>query len=102
MLALPSGMFTGNSSTVANTRRLHFAKKLLDQTMLPMAHVAQASGFGCVRRFNAAIRVVYDRTPTQIRRLARLTSTPLENEYALKFHFRPPNQWQFMLAYLTA
>src|SRR5579871_6045200 len=38
---------------VANTRRLHFAKKLLDETTLPMHQVALAAGFGSVRRFNA-------------------------------------------------
>src|SRR5262249_29750990 len=42
-------------STVAQTRRLHFAKKLIDETSLPMSQVAIAAGFGCVRRFNAAI-----------------------------------------------
>ena len=56
---------------VAQTRRLHFAKKLIDETNLPMSQVALASGFGCVRRFNAGIRKVYHRTPTQIRKLAR-------------------------------
>src|SRR5450432_2492799 len=55
---------------VAQTRRMHFAKKLIDETRLPMSEVALASGFGCVRRFNAGIRKVYHRTPTQIRRLA--------------------------------
>src|SRR5216110_1449297 len=58
-------------SAVAQTRRLHFAKKLIDETSLPMNQVALASGFGCVRRFNAAIRNVYRRTPMQIRHLAR-------------------------------
>ena len=89
-------------SAVAHTRRLHFAKKLLDETTLPMAHVAQASGFGCVRRFNAAIRTTYHRTPTQIRRTARQTSTLLENEYVFKLRFRPPYQWESMLSFLAA
>jgi len=88
--------------TVANTRRLHFAKKLLDETILPMEHVAQASGFGCVRRFNAAIRATYNRTPTQIRRLARHASTLREDEYVLKLRFRPPYQWESMLGFLAA
>src|SRR5579885_2106019 len=56
---------------VAKTRRLHFAKKLIDETSLSMTSVALASGFGCVRRFNAAIRKTYNRTPTHIRRLAQ-------------------------------
>jgi AraC family transcriptional regulator of adaptative response / DNA-3-methyladenine glycosylase II len=58
-------------SAVAQTRRLHFAKQLIDETTLPMVQVAVAAGFGCARRFNDAIRKVYHRTPTQIRRLAR-------------------------------
>ena len=37
-------------SAVAQTRRLHFAKKLIDETHLAMGEVALASGFGCVRR----------------------------------------------------
>src|SRR5436309_8888468 len=66
-------------SAVAQTRRLHFAKKLIDETKLPMGGVALASGFGCVRRFNAAIRRVYRRTPTQIRHLARQAAPQAEN-----------------------
>src|SRR5277367_6127922 len=43
---------------IAQTRRLHFAKKLIDETTLPMSQIALAAGFGCVRRFNAGIREV--------------------------------------------
>src|SRR5947199_1489985 len=58
-------------SMVAQTRRLQFAKKLIDETALPMSQIAIASGFGCVRRFNATLFKTYQRNPTQIRRLAR-------------------------------
>src|SRR5205809_2619440 len=68
-------------SAVAQTRRLHFAKKLIDETALPMHDVALASGFGCVRRFNAAIRKTYKRTPSQIRRLVRQKIVQPENHY---------------------
>ena len=37
---------------VAQTRRLQFAKKLIDETHLPMTEIAYASGYGSVRRFN--------------------------------------------------
>ena len=80
-------------SAVAQTRRLHFAKKLIDETTLPMGQVAIASGFGCVRRFNAAIRKVYHRTPSQIRRLVRQKSPTPENEYFFRLRYRPPYQW---------
>lgn len=89
-------------SAVAHTRRLHFAKKLIDETRLSMAEVALAAGFGCVRRFNAAIQKTYRRTPTQIRRLARQTTIQPENQYFFHLRFRPPYCWRGMLAFLAA
>ncbi len=53
---------------VAQTRRLHGAKRLIDETDLPMAQVAFAAGFGSIRRFNDALRRTYQRTPSQLRR----------------------------------
>jgi AraC family transcriptional regulator, regulatory protein of adaptative response / DNA-3-methyladenine glycosylase II len=88
-------------SAVAQTRRLHFAKKLIDETNLPMSEVALASGFGCVRRFNAAIRKVYKRTPTQIRRLSRQAGRQPDNEYLFRLRYRPPYNWSLMLSFLA-
>ena len=88
-------------SAVVQTRRLHFAKKLLDETTLSMTNVALASGFGCVRRFNAAVRRTYKRTPTQIRRLVR-QNPQQPNEYFFLLRFRPPYHWKSMLAFLAA
>jgi AraC family transcriptional regulator, regulatory protein of adaptative response / DNA-3-methyladenine glycosylase II len=87
-------------SAVAQTRRLHFAKKLIDETSLPMTQIAVAAGFGCVRRFNAAIRKTYRRTPTQIRQLVRQTVQP-ENQYLFRLRYRPPFDWKAMLAFLA-
>jgi AraC family transcriptional regulator of adaptative response / DNA-3-methyladenine glycosylase II len=87
---------------VAQTRRLHFAKKLIDETNLPMGQIALASGFGWVRRFNAGTRKVYQRTPTQIRRLARYAENQPDNQYLFRLHFRPPYHWQGMLDFLAA
>lgn len=89
-------------SAVAQTRRLQFAKKLIDETRLPMSEVALASGFGSVRRFNAAIRKIYKRTPTQIRRLVRQKQLQPENQYLFHLRFRPPYHWKGMLAFLAA
>jgi AraC family transcriptional regulator of adaptative response / DNA-3-methyladenine glycosylase II len=89
-------------SAVAQTRRLHFAKKLIDETTLPMSQIAIAAGFGCVRRFNAGIRKVYQRTPTQIRHLARRTKIHPEDQYLFRLPYRPPYDWQSMLAFLAA
>jgi len=86
---------------VAQTRRLHFAKKLIDETTLPMHQIAQAAGFGSVRRFNAGVVSVYHRTPTQIRRLARQTTIQPDNKYEFRLHFRPPYHWPGMLEFLA-
>jgi AraC family transcriptional regulator of adaptative response / DNA-3-methyladenine glycosylase II len=48
-------------SAVAQTRRLHLAKRLLDDTNLRIADIALAAGFGSVRRFNDAFRHTYGR-----------------------------------------
>src|ERR1700674_4071863 len=87
---------------VAHTRRLHFAKKLIDETSLSMSHVALASGFGSVRRFNAAIHKTYHRTPTRIRAFAHQTVIQPENQYLFRLRFRPPYDWKGMLAFLAA
>ena len=87
---------------VAQTRRLHFAKQLIDETSLPMGQVAIATGFGCVRRFNDAIRKIYQRTPTQIRRLAHQTVKQRENAYQFHLDFRPPYNWKRILEFLAA
>jgi len=53
---------------VALTRRLHFAKRLLDETNLSMTQIALAAGFGSLRRFNTVFAQVYRRPPSEIRR----------------------------------
>jgi AraC family transcriptional regulator of adaptative response / DNA-3-methyladenine glycosylase II len=86
---------------VAHTRRMHFAKKLIDETSLPMNQVADASGFGSVRRFNAGIRKFYRRTPTQIRHLARQKEIQPTNQYVFRLNFRPPYNWPGVMDFLA-
>jgi AraC family transcriptional regulator, regulatory protein of adaptative response / DNA-3-methyladenine glycosylase II len=89
-------------TAVAQTRRLHFAKKLIDETRLPMGQVAIAAGFGCVRRFNDAIRKTYHRAPTQVRRLAPKADARPENQYQFHLSFRPPYNWKRLMEFLAA
>jgi AraC family transcriptional regulator of adaptative response / DNA-3-methyladenine glycosylase II len=86
---------------IAQTRRLHFAKKLIDETKLPMNEIAFASGFGSVRRFNATFQKTYGRTPTHIRNLARLIPEQQEHEYRFLLRYRPPFDWQGLLEFLA-
>jgi len=56
---------------VAATMRVQRAKRLVDESVMPMSEVAFAAGFGSIRRFNAAFRAVYGRPPTAVRRTTR-------------------------------
>ena len=86
---------------VAHTQRLHFAKRLIDETDLPMATVAEAAGYGSTRRFNDTFRKTYGRTPRELRRRREL---PLEPGAVLsvRLAFRKPFDWQAMLDFLGA
>ena len=55
-------------TAVATTQRVRRAKALVDTTALSMSAIAFASGFASIRRFNAAFRAVYRRSPSAVRR----------------------------------
>jgi AraC family transcriptional regulator of adaptative response / DNA-3-methyladenine glycosylase II len=85
---------------VAHTQRLHFAKRLLDETQLPMTHVATAAGYGSVRRFNDAFRASYGRSPRELRKqggAAQGAAGPL----CVRLHWREPYNWNALLAFLA-
>ncbi len=87
---------------VAQTRRVLFAKKLIDETALPMADVAYASGFSSIRRFNDAIARTYGRCPTNLRRARPGGAEERSSEIRLLLAFRPPYDWAGVCAYLAA
>src|SRR5258708_167859 len=86
---------------VAQTRRLHFAKKLIDESHLSMRDVAIASGFGSIRRFNATFLKTYGRTPTQLRNASRPAAAGPDSEYRFLLRFRPPFCWAALLEFLA-
>ena len=68
------------------TRRLLAAKQLLTDTDLPVTQVALASGFGSVRRFNAAFQGHYGLNPTQLRQRGAARAPGA----TLRLAYRPP------------
>lgn len=52
---------------VARTYRLHRAKRLLRESELRITDIAFQSGFGSIRRFNAAFAALYGRPPSSFR-----------------------------------
>ncbi|MEJ2129844.1 MAG: DNA-3-methyladenine glycosylase 2 family protein [Woeseiaceae bacterium] len=85
---------------IAHTQRLHFAKRLIDQTSLPMNHVAAAAGYGSVRRFNDTFRRTYGRTPRELR---RHSDEVLQSGTALsvRLAYSRPFDWNGMLAFFA-
>ena len=53
---------------VAHTRRVMFARQLVEETALPLTQVAFAAGFASVRRFNDAFARAYRCAPGRMRR----------------------------------
>ena len=56
---------------MARTARVQRAKRLLDDTDLPMTELAAQAGFRSLRRFNAVFAEVYGASPSEIRRRSR-------------------------------
>ena len=84
-----------SAKTVARTRRLQFAKKLIDETSLTMAEIALSSGYGSVRGFNDHFVQTYSRSPGSLRK-ARLVS---DGSVELKISFREPYDFQSLLEF---
>ena len=52
---------------MAQTVRLQRAKRLLNESELPITTIAYRAGFKSLRRFNSAFRELYGRSPSKVR-----------------------------------
>lgn len=86
---------------IGQTQRLLFAKKLLQETTLPVIDVAASAGFGSLRRFNALFASRYRLSPTGLRRQSRESAVGHGNTLSLRLAFRPPLAWDCLLNYLA-
>ena len=84
---------------VAQAQRLLSAKKLIDETTLPLTTIAIAARYGSIRRFNAAFRATYGRSPRELRRGSNRTSG--SGLCALQLRFRPPYDYDALLNFLA-
>ncbi len=96
--------------SVAQNRRLLFAKKLINETALPMSRIAFAAGYSSIRRFNDAISATYGRSPRELRgnqpstrngKAGSPKSAPGNTGLALKLPYRAPLAWKELLAFLS-
>jgi AraC family transcriptional regulator of adaptative response / DNA-3-methyladenine glycosylase II len=84
---------------VAHTQRLHFAKRLIDQTDLPMSEISTASGYGSIRRFNDAFRNTYERTPRELRGRRR-NKVEIAGVLTVRLPWRNPYDWNAISNFL--
>jgi AraC family transcriptional regulator of adaptative response / DNA-3-methyladenine glycosylase II len=88
---------------VAHTQRLHFAKRLIDDTALPMTHISAAAGYGSVRRFNDAFIKTYGRSPRELRKVGASGRSGKESAaLTLRLPYRTPFDWDAMLLFFAA
>lgn len=82
-------------SQYRQTRRLLLAKQLLCDTALPIARIAQLSGFASQRGFNTTFASRYQLTPSACRREGQAAS-----DVRLRLAYRPPYDELAMLRFL--
>ena len=89
--------------SIAQTRRILLAKQLIQDTRLPMTEVAAAAGFGSIRRFNEIFQQLYRRPPKTLRRNGVVDeSVATSGAVTVKLGYRPPYDWDAILAFLRA
>jgi len=85
---------------VAQTRRVLFAKKLVNETALPLTEIALAAGFGSIRRFNSTFQKIYARPPRDLRRMSGEGIASDGAALTLKLPFRSPYDWAHLIGFL--
>jgi AraC family transcriptional regulator of adaptative response / DNA-3-methyladenine glycosylase II len=88
---------------LARSTRVHFARRLLDDTDLTITKVAFAAGFGSLRQFNRACREVFRESPRMLRDRRRATDRLVaDGGLLLRLPFHGPLDWEAMVAYFAA
>jgi AraC family transcriptional regulator, regulatory protein of adaptative response / DNA-3-methyladenine glycosylase II len=88
---------------LARSARAHFARRLLDDTDLPMLEIALATGFGSLRQFNRACREIFRTSPRALRAKRRKADRLVaDGGLPLRLGFQAPLDWSAMIAYFAA
>jgi AraC family transcriptional regulator of adaptative response / DNA-3-methyladenine glycosylase II len=88
---------------IAATRRVHFARNLIEQTDLPITQLAAYAGFRSIRQFNHAMRSTTGESPTELRRSRNVSQPPTPQPGLLiRLAYRPPFHWPGLLAFLAS
>jgi AraC family transcriptional regulator of adaptative response / DNA-3-methyladenine glycosylase II len=88
---------------LARSARVHFARRLLDDSDLSVTEVAFASGFGSLRQFNRACREIFRESPRALRARRRKSDRLVaDGGLPLRLAFVGQLDWQAILDYLAA
>ncbi|MEP6978647.1 MAG: AlkA N-terminal domain-containing protein [Thermoleophilia bacterium] len=88
---------------LARSARVHFARRLLDDTDLTVTEIAFAAGFGSLRQFNRACREVFRESPRTLRaRRRRADRLVADGGLLLRLPFHGPLDWSSMLSHFAA
>ena len=87
---------------LARSRRVHFARSLLDETDLPVTEVAFAAGYGSARQFNRDFQATFGATPSKLR-AGRSSPGRLaaDGGLTLRLWFTGPLDWDGLVAFLA-
>ncbi len=87
---------------VARSRRAHFARRLLDETNLPMAVIAGAAGFGSARQMNRVVESIFGFAPSVLRAKRRRGDVlTADGGLRLRLPFVEPLDRRAVLAHLA-
>lgn len=80
-------------------QRLNLARKMTMETQIPITEIAFATGFHSLRRFNDAFQSRFSRSPSALRK-SKSTIQATNGAITLWLSYRPPFQFEALLAYL--
>lgn len=90
---------------LARAQRSQTARLLIETTELPFGDVAFAAGFSSIRQFNDTVRLVFESTPTELRKRAATrfgTDATSPGTVCLRLPVRTPFAYEGVFGHLSA
>jgi AraC family transcriptional regulator of adaptative response / DNA-3-methyladenine glycosylase II len=88
---------------LARSARVHFARRLLDDTDLTITEIAFAAGYGSLRQFNRHCRDVFRASPRTLRARRRVADRLVaDGGLVLRLPFQGALDWGTMAGYFAA
>jgi AraC family transcriptional regulator of adaptative response / DNA-3-methyladenine glycosylase II len=88
---------------LARSARVHFARRLLDDTDLTVTEIAFATGFGSLRQLNRACQEVFRESPRMLRARRRKSDRLVaDGGLLLRLSYRGALDWGRLLTFLSS